>query len=242
MNEIYRPTKTWALLAIAGLAFTTIFDAFTFLIGTAQVLSPDLAVPLDDGGEMSSWLMIQGILALLQLPVFLATSIVFLVWLNLSYKNLYVLRPSFLKFSSGWAVGYWFIPFLNLWKPFQVVREVWWESDPEIPQDQMFLTESLHSAPTYMGVWWAFWLGSNIANNIAGRMFDLEGTDNIAAAGVVFVVTSMLSITAAILAILVVRDITSRQAARYLAVQSLEERAAAVAYSHPQDVTVPNWN
>ena len=242
MNQIYRPTKTWALLTVASLAFTTIFDAFTFLIGTAQVLSPDFAVQLDDGGEMSSWLMIQGILALLQVPVFLATSIVFLVWLNLSYKNLHVLRPSFLNFSSGWAVGYWFIPFLNLWKPFQVVREVWWESDPEIPQDQMFLTESLHSAPTYMGVWWAFWLGSNIANNIAGRMFDLEGTANIAAAGVVFVVTAMLSITAAILAIMVVRDITSRQAARFLTVRSMEERAAAAAYSRPPDVGTPNWN
>jgi len=240
MNETYRSTKTWALLAIAGLAFTTIFDAFTLLIGTAQILGPDLTVQLDDGGEMSSWLMIQGILALLQMPVYLATSILFLVWLNLSYKNLYALRPSFLKFSSGWAVGYWFIPFLNLWKPFQVVREVWWESDPEIPQDQMFLTESLHGAPTYMGVWWAFWLGSNIANNIAGRMFDLEGAGNTAAAGVVFVVNAILSITAAILAIMVVRDITSRQAARSIAVGSMEDRAAGAAYLQT-DVSAPDW-
>ncbi|MGD9562132.1 MAG: DUF4328 domain-containing protein [Pyrinomonadaceae bacterium] len=225
MNDVYRSTKTWSLITIAGLAFISIFELFAILIGIGQLVNPDAVVNLDEDGLTSVWLMIQGILALLQFPVYVATIVAFLVWLNRSYKNLHSLRPSHLEFSSGWAVGYWFIPVLMLWKPFQIVREVWWESDPVIPEDQLFLTASLHNAPTYMGFWWAFWLISNVANNIASRMFDLEGTRYVAVAGIAFIAAAILTIVAAALAIAVVRDITRRQAARFLSVRDLEAQA-----------------
>ena len=229
MTETYKSTKTWNLITVAGLAFIAFFHVLTILIGIGQVLNPDAVLDLDEEGLMSVWFLILGILSIFQMPVFIATIVSFLVWLNRSHKNLLALRPTYLKFSSGWAVAWWFVPFANLVKPFQVVREVWCESDPVIPEDQMFLTESLHGAPTYMGVWWAFWLISNFASNATDKLFDLERTDNVAAAGVAFIIVSSLLIIAAALAIMVVCDITARQANRYLAVRALEEKEAQTA-------------
>lgn len=233
MTETYRSAKTWSLLTIAGLAFVSLFQAGAALIGVGQMLAPEVSIDLDEEGLMSAWVMIWGLLSLFQFPVLVFTIVSFLIWLNRAHKNLLALRPSFLKFSSGWAVGWWFIPFANLVKPFQVVREVWWESDPEIPEDQMFLTESLHSAPAYMGFWWAFWLVSNFASNLLNKLFDPEKMENIFAMGGMIVMTSLLTIVAGILAIMVVRDITARQSARYAAVQALEAHEAAVS-AHAQ--------
>jgi len=226
MSEFYKSTKTWSLITIAGLAFVSLFQGFSILVGLGQLLNPNAVLDLDEDGVVSVWLMLQSVVALLQFPLYILTIVAFLVWLNRSHKNLLALRPSHLNFSSGWAVGWWFIPFLALYKPFQVVREVWWESDPDIPEEQMFLTESLHSAPTYMGVWWTFWLISNFANNIAGRIFDPDRTDNVFAVGIVFIVSSVLTIIAGVLAIQVVRDVTARQAARHANVRTIESVAA----------------
>jgi hypothetical protein len=223
MSDTFRPNKTWSLITIAGLAFIVFFNAGVILTAIGQILNPELVLELDDGESISPWYMIQGLLALFRMPVFIATIVAFLIWLNRAHKNLLALRPTYLRFSSGWAVAWWFIPFANLVKPFQVVREVWAESDPEIPEGQMFLTESLHSAPTYMGFWWAFWLAGNFATNVADKMFDPDRTDNVAAIGIAFIISSSLVIAAGVLAIKVVRDITERQAARFQAVKRLEE-------------------
>ena len=232
MTEVYRPTKTWSLITIAGLSFISFFHVLMVFTGVGAMLRPESIIDLGEEGPMSAWYMVYGLLTLANVPVTIATIVVFLIWLNRSYKNLLALRPSFLRFSSGWAVGWWFIPFANLVRPFQVVREVWWESDPEIPQDQMFLTESLHSAPTFMALWWGFWLAANIVTNGVDKLFDPERTDNVATMGLGFVVASSLTIIAAGLAIKVVRDITSRQAARFVSVQRLER--SEYGYDHSE--------
>ncbi len=227
--EQYRPIRTLAYLAISGLAFVTLFQAGTVLTGFGQILAPDLTIDLEEVGVVSAWAMIFGLLALFKFPVFIFTIVVFLVWLHRAHKNLLALRPTFLKYSSGWAVGWWFIPFANLVMPFKVVREVWWESDPNVPEDQMFLTESLHSAPTYMGFWWAFWLLGNFASNILDKVFDPEDIANAAANGALMIIAGSLTIIAGILAIQVVWDISTRQAERFHTVEVLEAREAAAA-------------
>lgn len=242
MIENFRPTKVWSLVTIAGFAFIVLFEMFMLLVAVGQVVNPESTIDLDPGDTVSVWLMVQGVIALLMVPVYVATIVTFLIWLNRSYKNLEPLRASYLKFSSGWAVGYWFIPILALFRPFQVVREIWWESDPEIPDGQLFLTESLHGAPTYMGVWWGFWLVSNVANRFASNAFDSHRPEDVFVGGVVIIIACALTMVAAVLAVMVVRDITARQSARYLAVRTLEEREALEAATSYQERAEEGWH
>ena len=72
----------------------------------------------------ASWLPI------LLVAVSLATSVAFLMWIHRAYRNLPALRGTPLKCSPRWAVGYYFIPILNFFRPYQVMKEIWRESDP----------------------------------------------------------------------------------------------------------------
>lgn len=218
MSYHYKPLKTLALLAIAGLAMAGVLDLLSALQGVALWISPEMALDLDEGGQTSVWLLLYGLIALFKIPILLATIVLFLCWLYRAHANLEHLRPTHLEFTPGWAVGWWFIPFLNLVRPYQVVREVWWESNPEVPEEQPFLSASLHSAPTYVGLWWAAWIISNIFDNISSRIYDLDSMQNLSTFGTVAVISGVLGAVAAILAIMVVRDITDRQEKRRIAI------------------------
>ena len=63
-----------------------------------------------------------------QLAVFLVTAVYWLVWLHRSYANLSAVGVRKTRFTAGWAVGYWFVPIANLWRPYQVMKDLWLRS------------------------------------------------------------------------------------------------------------------
>jgi hypothetical protein len=74
------------------------------------------------------------------------------MWVHRTYRNLPSLGASDLNYSPGWAVGYYFIPILNLFRPYQVMRETWQASDPRNigQRDWKYL-----AAPALLSIWWA---------------------------------------------------------------------------------------
>ena len=50
---------------------------------------------------------------------YLATAVVFGIWIVRANKNARALGAKNLSASPGWALGYFFVPILNLWKPFK---------------------------------------------------------------------------------------------------------------------------
>lgn len=212
----FRSLRSLSFYVIIGLGLMAAADVLSGITGLGQIFSPETALDLDEDGAVSVWLMLQGLIYLLKVPAYVFTVVMFLVWLHRAHSNLGALGARNLEFTPGWSVGWWFIPFANLVKPFQAVREVWWESDPEGDGgDQIFFSAGPRTAPTYMGVWWATWLLSNFAANVASRVYDPDTMENVEIGGVLFVITGVLSVAAAIFAIMLVRDITARQAARY---------------------------
>ena len=214
LQKPFNPIRSLSYFVMIALALAAVCDVFSIVIGIAQIVSPTSSVNLDGEGDVSTWLMIQGLIYLLDIPIYIFTVVMFLIWLHRAHSNLEALNARNLEFTPGWAVGWWFIPFANLVKPFQVVREVWFESDPEFPTERVFFSDGLKSAPTYIGVWWAMWLLSNFAANVTSRAYDPNTMANVAITGYLFILTAALSIAAAVLAIMVVRDITDRQEAR----------------------------
>ena len=68
-----------------------------------------------------------------------------------------------LEFTPGWAVGWFFVPIANLFKPFQAMRELWTASHGEADR---FGGE----APTEVKLWWGAWLVGNIASTVGTRI------------------------------------------------------------------------
>lgn len=207
-NDLYRSPKTLSYIA-AGLLGSLIFCSVLFIFsGLGLALYPDSLMDFGDGEPTPVAYVVVGLIALLHIPLFIATIVFFLIWEYRAFKNLSALNAQNLEFSPGWAVGWWFIPFANLVKPFQAMRELWVESDPEYDADLGFLSGSA-SAPTFMGFWWAFWLITNFTDRIANK---LDGSPYFPTA---LIIASIFEIIAASLLIKIILDITKRQELRF---------------------------
>ncbi len=152
---------------------------------------------------------------------FLATGVSFLVWIRGASRNAHALESRPLKYSPGWAVGCFFVPILNLYRPYQTVREIWQASRISMdPVDTRYV-------PPVVGWWWCFWIVSNILGRISAATTEqAEGVVALRTATYVSIVESVLSMLAGALCVGVVRSIQSLQEAKSLAPAS--ERGGAV--------------
>ena len=158
--------------------------------------------------------------ALLGLASYLATGIVFVLWFQRCYKNSQALGTSNLRFSSGWAAGAWFVPFLNLVRPKQIADDIWKSTDPSAPAMQNSAWMSA-SVPPLLHLWWALFIGGSIASRVVASLANNYDTlSELRTLDRVMAVTEIVTVVGAILAALVVRAMTARieQRAKNLAV------------------------
>src|SRR5262249_13965466 len=59
----------------------------------------------------------------------IAIIVVFIVWFHRAAKNNVALGRRRARYSPGWAIGGWFIPFANLVIPAQIAQDLWRGSD-----------------------------------------------------------------------------------------------------------------
>jgi Domain of unknown function (DUF4328) len=131
-----------------------------------------------------------------------ASGIVWCVWQFRGQRNLESAGRGGLRFTPGWAVGWWFIPIANLWKPFQTVRELWSRSDPD---EQLYVTTGWW----VIGLWWAALLVGRVTVFIGSSSPTVR--DQIAA-DQQQVVSNASTMVAAGLAMVIVRAVERRQA------------------------------
>jgi hypothetical protein len=126
--------------------------------------------------------MIDGLAMVINLllsAVWLAAFIAFLIWIHRACRNLPALGAKNVRFTPGWAVGYFFIPILNVYVPYQVVKEIWCGSDPGRLQPTGNPSGSAKPASTaIIGWWWAFWIACIILGKVLWKT-DTETQDGI---------------------------------------------------------------
>lgn len=198
-----------ARLTIALLIAGAIVDVFSLLIIPLEVMFPisdNPEDPIDAAGVLVGLLQLG--LGLLTLGLYIATIVVFLMWLYRSYENMPALGVprNTIQYSSGWAVGSFFIPFVSLVVPYRAVRELWRKSGANA--STMF---GELSPPAFFPWWWAFWLLSNFANQIYFRL-SFSGKIDDSSVHILGGVTAILDIISALFAIQVIKEIDRRQA------------------------------
>jgi hypothetical protein len=109
------------------------------------------------------------IIGITEIGLMVLSIVTFLIWVNQANKSLQHLGVEGMNFTSGWAVGWFFIPIANLFRPYQVVQELWKGSDPETPPDDS--TAWLQTpASALVGVWW----GGELLSRMIGRVFNAQ--------------------------------------------------------------------
>ena len=113
-------------------------------------------------------------MAVLYTPTYLLTAVCFLCLVYRVGANAHRLAPG-VETAAGWAVGWYFVPFANLFKPYQAMAEYFRASRPRAeggtPADWKEA-----DVPGLLGVWWGLWLVGGVLSQASVRV-SLAGAD-----------------------------------------------------------------
>jgi serine/threonine-protein kinase len=155
---------------------------------------------------------------------FVVTAWLFLVWFRAAYANLPALGARGQRFRRWWAVGGWLVPIFSLFRPLQLLGDIWRASDPDDPPDQGVAWRG-RPVPALLGWWWLVFVASVLVRSItteavhAVASFLLLGLvpaqlDRYRNSAGMDALADLLTVLAGVLALAVVRRISARQEAR----------------------------
>ncbi|MEM6788546.1 MAG: DUF4328 domain-containing protein [Myxococcota bacterium] len=163
----------------------------------------------------------------LQLVGFVVCAIVFLRWFRIAVRHAHEDRlcgeaGAPMTYTVSEATTYWFYPFLNLVRPYEIMRRLRRVSDADNLPTFEVATET--AAPGYrdaavqyervapprvsvpLGLWWGMYLASNVSGHFVGR-YDAETPAELETYGVILITSDLLGIASAIAAVLLIRGI-----------------------------------
>ena len=147
----------------------------------------------------------QALIGLVYLLVYIVTVVVFAKWIYRANINSRGFGANGMRFSPGWSVGYYFIPFINLVRPYQAMKEILQVS--EDPKQWAW-----RSVPAVIGWWWALWLICSFAGNLVFRLsLRAETIDELQTATGVSIAAGIFGIPLCLVAMKLVKTIAANQ-------------------------------
>jgi len=114
----------------------------------------------EDNDQRQSYIKICHLICLI------ISGILSLNWIYTANKNL---QNHFnnMKYTPGWSVGWYFIPFFNLWKPFKAMKEIYEKSHN--------LNKISVIPLSVLRVWWFLWIFNSFLNILINKLpYDLN--------------------------------------------------------------------
>ena len=125
----------------------------------------DLGGTYSDEELNSNDLRVQ-IVSIVFLVVYVVSAVTFIQWFRRAYYNLHT-RVKHLDHTEGWAAGGWFVPILNLFRPYTIMTELYNETNRLLSKG----TEGYRKRETMgMTIWWVLWIIWGFADRISTRL------------------------------------------------------------------------
>lgn len=131
------------------------FEVLSILSDMAQMSLLNRPFNQDEGTANDAR---QGFIGIGYMIVFIVTGVAFLKWIHRANLNCRGFGAENMTFTPGWAVGWYFIPIMNLVRPYQAMKEIW-----QVSQNPRAWQTALGSP--LLGWWWGLW----IANSVLGQ-------------------------------------------------------------------------
>ena len=136
--------------------------------------------------------------------IYIASVVFISMWIYRAHANLFVAGIDGLEYTPGWSVGWFFIPFANLVKPYQAMRELWNASHDS--SDSF-----MQSAPGELSAWWGCFIVGNILGNISFRL-QLSGDTGAYAVSILLgAMSSAVTLASAFFLLRIVEAVTAAQ-------------------------------
>lgn len=157
----------WLYLLIAAQVVNLACEIYRY--SALQLLPPDTPLSFSETPPaLESMETITGLAAIPMLAIMLVSFILTLKWIYRVTMNSHVLAQG-VRVSPPWAIGWYFVPIANLFKPFQAVADAWKVSLG--PQDWRE-----RETPALLTWWWGTWLFVSALDNASLRM-DMRADD-----------------------------------------------------------------
>lgn len=195
----------WIVVALDAVATISGLFEFQLLqeIRSGAITGSDMSTAADAND------LRQRVIGIGQIAMYIVTVIVFARWIFVLNANKSRLGATGLRFTPGWAVSWFFIPFANLWKPYQAMKELWLVSADPLRWPQQQRSELLPW-------WWFLWLLSNSLGQLAFRLgLSAKEISEIVTANVATDLADCSSVALDIVAIVLVDRITRMQLAQH---------------------------
>ncbi|MEO9533128.1 MAG: DUF4328 domain-containing protein [Crocinitomicaceae bacterium] len=116
----------------------------------------------------------QLLITLLSMIAQIVVIVVFIQWFRRAYHNLHKAGVKNLNMTEGWAAGAWFVPIMSLFKPFQIMKDIWIETKKYVSRKSSTLHEETDQNSSTdlstVGWWWGTWIASSISANISAQI------------------------------------------------------------------------
>jgi hypothetical protein len=218
MPASYIPLGGRVRLATIALGFMAVLCAANIGFGLAELRTVDHVLTGDPVSNADLVAIDNRNRAMLPISIviWILTAVAFIRWLRAAYSNVDVVAAAERRYARGWATGGWFVPILNLWRPKQVVNDVWRAGGRDVEDAE----------PGWLLLsWWLLWLLADVVLRVAGGSYNAAETPEEWRTGtIIFLIGDVMSLIAAFLAVVVVRHATDR----------LDGRAAAKVATPPE--------
>jgi len=180
---------------------------------TYQLLVEAQSVDIDiERAEMND--LRDGAIALLFLATYIALIVVYINWFRRGRYNLEQCVPD-LAHTHQQAGYAWFIPFVNLYQPYQIMKEMYERAVGFLRQKGI---DGIEPGLSLVGLWWTYWVVANIANNVVTRMFwDAESLSELTKSTGADIILNLISLPLIVLAIKVVQNYSKIEEELYIA-------------------------
>lgn len=140
------------------------------------------------------------------------------IWIVRAAGNAAKLDPHEGRISSGWALGWFFVPIANLFKPYAAMRQTWVTSvDGPGSMD--------NPAPVFMRWWWAMWIIAGTTSQISYRISDTDDLEVLRNVALLDLAILPVSIAAAVLFIKIITGVSNAQTRHINSVNTPKEEA-----------------
>ena len=143
-------------------------------------------------------------IALAYLAAFIISAITFAEWFRRAYYNLHQ-KVSHLSHNEAWAAGSWVVPIINVYRPYQIMKELYRETKEYLTHHGIEINQSLSTK--YLGYWWALWITNGVIGNGLFRIsIKAKTLDEITSLTIGYMISYIIGIALAFITLKVIRD------------------------------------
>lgn len=193
-----------AILFVWIVLFIEIISIFS------SYLQYDLLTTVKNGGRVTPEIaksndLRELIIGLVYIVLYLVSAVIFIRWFRRACFNLN-LKVKTLTFTDGWAAGAWFVPILALYRPYQIMKELFEQTSKYLTKNGVDKNQENSFLPT-INIWWTLWILNSVLGQISFRYSRNSSTvDEFINGTIISLISSVIAIPLAIYTVKLINE------------------------------------